>query len=120
MQAKGVNEEDPMSKDPGSSRPIEMAADELKLQAWLARAELENPSLKNSEHHEGISVLAMLRDELRLQMALGRLEARDEWEASERRWQRVMHLAGETAHDVKDDLGQLLADIRKGYDKLRA
>lgn len=101
------------------TRPIEMAADELKLQAWLAKAELTNPSSKHAQHSESISVLAMLRDELRLQIALGKLEARDEWHEHEGRWRRVMAIASETAHDVGDDLGQVLDDIRRGYARLQ-
>ncbi len=106
--------------DRKSTRPIEMAADELKLQAWLAKAELDHPSSKAVEHHQSISVLAMLRDELRLQVALGKLEAHDEWHQHEGRWRKVMSMVGDTAHDVGEDLGAVLDDIRKGYARIKA
>ena len=94
---------------------LRQIGDELKLQAWLARAEFRNPSMHEDDAREEVRVLAQMRDELRLQLHLGRLEASDKWHALEDRWralkQRAEHEAGDRVHD-------LLAQIRKGYNEI--
>ena len=93
-------------------------ADELRLQAWLARAEFENPSLKHDETREEVGALARVRDQLRVQLHLGRLEAQGEWERLEERWRKVQHLASRAVDDVGEGLHDVLHDIRDGYRKL--
>ncbi len=104
-----------MSKKSEETRSAAQLVDELKLHAWLAKAELENPSL-----HKDVSALAQRRDQLRVQMALGKLEAREEFDRLEKNWVRVKTVLGDTAHDVGDDARELLEDIRRGYQRLRA
>ena len=91
--------------------------DELKLQAWLAKAELNHPSLRKVKGEA--SVLAKMRDELRLQAHLGKMEAGDRWQKVEDRWQIFMGHANNEAHEVADDLQEMLRDIRNGYRELR-
>lgn len=98
-------------------------ADELQLQAWLARKELTNPSLKRDDLHEQATVLARMRDELRLQLHLGKLEARDEFERIEERWRKLLKTDLEPEIDtIAEGVGelahQLLGEIRKGYHAL--
>lgn len=100
--------------------PFAQIADELKLQAWLARAEFNHPSLAHEETREEVSALANMRDELRLQISLGKLEARDEFEKLEGRWRKVKHLAADTAEDVGEGLHDVLRQIRDGYASLGA
>ncbi len=88
-------------------------ADELKLQAWLARAELRNPSV-----HKDVSALAQMRDELRVKLALGKMEAREEWGEIEERWRRVKAKAENTADDAQQEVRSLLDDIRAAYKRM--
>ncbi len=93
-------------------------ADELGLQAWLARAEFRNPSLSDPKVQDQVSALARTRDELRLQMHLGKLEAADEWDRLEGRWRHVKAIANNTAHDLAEGLHDMLTDIRDGYQRI--
>jgi predicted component of type VI protein secretion system len=93
-------------------------ADELRLQAWLARAEFEHPSLEHDETRQEVSALARIRDQLRVQLHLGRLEATEEFEHLEGRWRHLKHLASRAAADVEENLHDVLRDIRDGYRKL--
>ena len=104
--------------DEGSA--FERAVDELQLQAWLARAEFRHPSLHEEKTKEEVGALARTRDELRLQLALGKLEARDEWETLEKAWAGVKHQAGLAADDAGESMHDLLARIRDGYQRLRS
>lgn len=92
--------------------------DDLKLQAWLARAEAKNPSL-----HQHVKPLAQARDEMRLQLKLGRMEARDDWHELEDRWQTVRpkleHALEHALDEVDHGLETALKEIRAGYRKLR-
>lgn len=94
-------------------RAGEQLKDDLKLQAWLARAELRNPSV-----HREVKALAQWRDDLRLQVALGKLEARDEWERVEGQWFKVRARLEEAMDDTSEELKGLLADIRTAYDRM--
>jgi hypothetical protein len=110
-----------MSDDNHSTgNPLAQVADELKLQAWLAKAEFSNPSLEHDEAREEVSALARMRDELRLQLHLGRLEARDEFDHLEDRWRKVKHLAAATVDDAEEGLHDVLKQIRDGYKSLRS
>ena len=90
-------------------------ADELRLQAWLARAEFKNPSLHDPATKGEIDALAALRDELRLQLHLGRMEVRDEWHRIEDRWRALKHRAGDAVDDAAETVADLVAGIREGY-----
>jgi hypothetical protein len=98
---------------------LEQLGDELKLQAWLAGAELRHPSLADPSLREEVDGLARLRDELRLQLHLGKLEARDEFEHLEGRWRRIMQGAAETASDAAHSIRDLVHEIREGYRRMR-
>jgi hypothetical protein len=106
-----------MSEEEGS--PMGRAVDELELQAWLGRAEFRNPSLHDPKTRGEVDALARMRDELRVQLALGKLEARKEWEQLEQRWAKVKDIAGRTAADVEESVHDLLKQIRDGYQQLR-
>lgn len=98
-------------------------ADELQLQAWLARKELSHPSLKHDDIHEQATVLARMRDELRLQAHLGKLDAQDELERIEERWKTLMRQDVEpavaaVASSLEEVTRSLLDEIRKGYHAL--
>jgi hypothetical protein len=93
-------------------------ADELRLQAWLARAEFKNPSLNDPDTRSEVDAMAALRDELRLQLHLGRMEVRDEWQRMEDRWRRLKHAANLAADDAGDTIKELLDGLRDGYRKL--
>lgn len=89
-------------------------ADDLRLQAWLARAEVRNPSL-----HEHVSVLSQTRDELRLQLKLGKMEAAEEWHHVEARWQHLRPRLEHALDGAVDGLDHALDEIRAGYHRLR-
>lgn len=73
-----------------------------------------------------VQELARLRDELELQLHLGRAEAKAQWEQLEKKWTlmqsrlSVLRVAGkESMHDLRDALKQLLAELKDGYDRMR-
>ncbi len=89
--------------------------DELALQAWLARAELRQPSL-----HSEVSALAWLRDELRLQAHLGHMEAMAELDALDSHWVHLQQRLGVLSEPKIEDVAEVLRHIRTGYEQLRA
>jgi hypothetical protein len=94
---------------------LEQLGDELKLQAWLAGAELRHPSLRDAPLRAEVDALARLRDELRLQLHLGKLDAKDEFQHLEGRWRQLMQAAAETAGGAVASLRDLVREIRDGY-----
>jgi hypothetical protein len=73
-----------------------------------------------------IDSLRALRDETRLQLKLGRAEARDLWEKLEKDWQHLEGRAKVLASQSKEEAAavgeavQLLADqLRAGYRRLK-
>jgi len=70
--------------------------------------------------------LEQQRDELRLKMALAKLEAREEWEKLEKQWGQLKANApqiredlGATAGGVGAALKKAAEEIRDGYARLR-
>lgn len=66
------------------------------------------------------------RDELKLQLNLAKLEAREEWEDLERKWERLEERladAGEEAKESLDDLGEATAvvadELKSAYKRIR-
>lgn len=75
---------------------------------------------------KAVETLAHWRDELRLQVALGRAELRDEWEILEPRWREletkleaVEKASAEAAKDLKVAISLLVDEIREGYHRIR-
>jgi hypothetical protein len=67
------------------------------------------------------------RDELAVRLHLARADARDEWDALEKKWTHLKARAGTVgreAGEVADDVGEamrgVLDELRKGYARLRA
>ena len=95
--------------------------DELQVQAWLARRELQEPSVGPS--HEKARVLARMRDELRVQLHLGTLEATDRFHEIEAHWAKLVRQdldpAMKTLGDgIENAVHDLLEQIRDGYQGL--
>ena len=74
-----------------------------------------------------IEELHGMRDELKLKVHLGRMEARDRWEALEERFADLEARArrvGEESEEALEDLGEAMAkgirELREGYAELRA
>jgi SMC interacting uncharacterized protein involved in chromosome segregation len=70
--------------------------------------------------------LRVTRDELRVRMHLGKLDAQDQWENVEKQWQHVeskLKLAGETGREIAEDIGEATSlaveEMKEGYAKLR-
>ena len=70
--------------------------------------------------------LRVTRDELRVRMHLGKLDAQDQWEQIEKQWQHVeskLKLAGETGREIAEDIGEATSlaveELKEGYAKLR-
>lgn len=98
--------------------------DEIRVQAWLAGKELRTPSAPQDPHLEEASVLARMRDEIRVQLHLGQLELNDEWTHIEERWRtlvaRDVEPAAEALATGFDEVARgILKEIRDGYDALR-
>lgn len=70
--------------------------------------------------------LRVTRDELRVRMHLGKLDAQDQWEQIEKQWQHVeskLKLAGEAGREIAEDIGEATShaveEMKEGYAKLR-
>lgn len=94
-------------------------SDELKLQAWLAGAEIRHPSVRQADTRKEVDALARLRDELRVQLHLGHLDAREEFEQLEDRWRVFKRLAARSVDEAEESVHDLLQQIRDGYARLR-
>lgn len=66
--------------------------------------------------------LKKLRGEIQLRMHLASMEAKQEWDELETKWQRFTSRAAldETAESVGDALELLGEEIKRGYKRLRA
>jgi hypothetical protein len=100
-------------------------ADKLKLQAHLAKMELADPSEHESGVHKEASALAQMRDDFRLQMHLGKLEAKEEWLDAEERWSHfiqrsVKPTAKGLAEGAQETTHEVLGRIRHAYTVLVA
>jgi hypothetical protein len=104
-----------MNREQDGTDLAEQLADELKLQAWLAGAELKNPSLKEVTLRQEIDALVALREELRLQLHLGMLDAKDEFHRIDERWKHLVQAASSAASGAAKTLRELVAEIREGY-----
>jgi hypothetical protein len=76
--------------------------------------------------HEEAQELRTMRDELRVQMHLSKLEARDLWDQLEGNWEHVeskLGEIGEASQETAEDVGQaaklLLDELKEGYRRLR-
>ncbi len=70
--------------------------------------------------------LRATRDELRVKMHLGKLEAQDQWKQIEKQWQHVeskLKLVGEAGREAAEDIGEatslVIEEMKAGYSKLR-
>ena len=75
---------------------------------------------------EELNTLRTLRDELRVQAELGKLELRDRWAELEHRFGELegkLKLIGESAREDAADVGdaakRLADEIREGYENLK-
>ena len=86
-----------------------------------ARARIE------SEVQSEIETLRAARDELRVQVHLGAVEAREAWEKAEAKWSHLegrLKVLGEATHESLEDIGEaakmLAEEIRRGYQHVRS
>lgn len=65
--------------------------------------------------------LAALRDEAKVQAHLGSMEAQQEWQEAETKWNRFVAEAGlqETGQNIKSALEILADELRASYDRLK-
>ena len=70
--------------------------------------------------------LQTTRDELRVKLHLGKLDAQEQWDDIEKQWQHVeskLKTAGEAGREVAGDIGEAASlaidEIKEGYTKLR-
>ena len=73
-----------------------------------------------------LEALQATRDELRVRLHLGKLDAQEQWNQIEKHWQHVeakLKVAGEAGQEVADDIGEAasltIGEIKEGYAKLR-
>ena len=66
------------------------------------------------------------RDELKLQLHLGKTEVRDEWEKAEHKLEQIRSKADTVRHEMGDASEDVLAaikitaeEIKKGYERIR-
>jgi hypothetical protein len=70
--------------------------------------------------------LRAAREELQVRLHLGKLDARDQWEQLEQKWQHAegkLKALGDASQEVATDLGEAaklaLDELKEGYAKLR-
>jgi hypothetical protein len=70
--------------------------------------------------------LRTAREELRVRLHLGKLEARDQWEQLEKTWQHAegkLKVLGDASQEVAAEVGEAarlaLEELKEGYAKLR-
>jgi len=70
--------------------------------------------------------LRTTRDELRVRVHLGKMDAQEQWEQVEKQWQQVeskLKVVGETGREIAEDVGEAaniaIEEIKEGYSKLR-
>jgi hypothetical protein len=80
----------------------------------------------DQELHELLENLKTQRDDLRVRLHLAKVEAKDEWERLEHKWENLgnrMEAAkrevGRTTGDVAAALRLAAEELRKGYQQLR-
>jgi SMC interacting uncharacterized protein involved in chromosome segregation len=73
-----------------------------------------------------LEALQATRDELRVRLHLGKLDAQEQWDQIEKRWQHVeskLKVAGEAGREIAGDIGEAanltIGEIKEGYAKLR-
>lgn len=66
--------------------------------------------------------LTQARDELRVQLHLGSMEAKEQWEQLEKKWSDFSAKAQleETSEDVEESLQKLGSELSKGYAQIKA
>jgi len=75
---------------------------------------------------ELLNDLKQLRDELKLQIHLGKAEAKDEWDKLEEKWQDLKdrsrdigEATDESAQDVGTAMELVVDELKKGYERIR-
>jgi hypothetical protein len=65
--------------------------------------------------------LKRLRDEIKLKIHLGTMEAQDEWAGLEKRWKAFREKAEleRTADDLGDTMKKLGTDLKVAYERIR-
>lgn len=88
--------------------------------------DVETPEQKKGRFEDELRELRRVRDELKVQVHLGRAEAKEQWEKLEKRFHRaeaevkkLAQRAEEPLHDVAEAAELLLEEIRNGYRRLR-
>ena len=79
------------------------------------------------QEQKDFDTLAMLRDELRLQVHLAKAELRDEWNIRleptfrllKMKLDRVEQASAETLDEMRPTLKALLDELREGYERIR-
>lgn len=83
-------------------------------------------TIRERLEHEASELRAM-REEIEVQMHLGKLEARDKWNDLEKHWEhaeRKLKQLGDAGREAAEDITAatevVLDEIRNGYEKLKA
>ena len=83
-------------------------------------------SERKERFEEMLSSLKKMRDELKVQIHLGKAEAKDEWEKLEEKWQElkeqgktVAEAVDESAKDVASALELVGGELKAGYKRLK-
>lgn len=88
---------------------------------------IATPEVQEIQEKKEFDTLAMLRDELRLQMHLAKAEIRDEWNIRleptfrllKTKLDRVEHASVETLNEMRPTLKTLTNELREGYERIR-
>jgi hypothetical protein len=82
-------------------------------------------SLRKRVEQQAEAIRSM-RDEIRVQLHLGKMEAQEMWEDLEKRWEHAeakLKVVADTASEAAEDIGEatemVLSEVKDGYIKLR-
>jgi hypothetical protein len=81
---------------------------------------------ENGNLQEAFDALKQKRDELKVKLNLGKMEAKDAWEDVEKDFQRLeakmkrmREQGGKEVDRMRDDVKGLMAEVREGFERVR-
>lgn len=82
--------------------------------------------MANEKLQETVGKLRQKRDELKVKLNLGKMEARDAWEDVEKdferletKWKKAREQGGKEVDKMRDEIEELIDDVRDGFERVR-
>ncbi len=97
--------------------PVRLARVPIRLEVW--RTDPKETAMPDVQ--KLADEIKRMRDEVKLKIRLGSMEAKDEWAALEHRWKSFHEKAelNRTAGEVGSTVKQLGSDLKAAYERIR-